>query len=860
MFEQQVNTISLFVTGGAVAFALAVTIWAVRATAGRRALDERWRGRLSEFERKIDRLDTILASHPGVVMVWEDDGADGEMEWGKPRLYGSPPALASLLQFCDASDGPDTAARILDGLADYEARDAHGGETTLRRGLNNLRESGSAFSLTICGPDGWFLDADGRPAGRRAVLWIADSTVKGIAESGARRRIEESRQHDPMVVRDLAGKTPSLLWRVSSGQKLSWANSAYLEAVECANLNDAIERDLMLDERVRDQAREVLAKGGAVEDLRIVTAGGQQRRYAVTGYPVSGGVGFVAHDMSKAEAAREALERHVRAQDDAINEVADAVAVFGPNQELVFHNPAFARLFEFDEAWLALRPQHSELLDRMRDARLVPPAVDHKAWKANELKHYEAFDADESRDTWSLPGERVLSVIRLQHPLGGLVMIVRDISAETTVKQELNQHIRVQRATLDKLNEGVAVFDSDGRLRLHNAAFERMWRLSPDDLEPGRAFDDVAEACLPLFHHRDEWATMKARITDPRPEARTHVVGEMRRGDLSVLTFLSRPLPDGATVLAFHDITAERDLADALSQRAAALEDADRVKADFVAHVSYQLRAPMQSIMGYAELLTETVAGKLAPRDAEWLGSIFAASQDLNKLVGDIVDIAAIDAKTLEIERSDMAVRPALESAIDLVRTGADDTKVRMALAVPEDVGSISADERRVKQVVYNLLVNALRHSKPGGKVEVGAERDASSIAIWVADDGEGIAPEKQARVFERFESGSNHGAGLGLTLVREFVEMHGGWVEMESSPEDGTRVTCHFPLKGPETRRATPLLGESAGDAGGAPDAPSAPDAANSQSGDASDLGDPGESSDPDTKDAVRDVKKAAE
>ncbi len=788
---------AFLITVGAVTFGLATAVWAFHVTQGARAQRAKWRALAEGLETRVERADAVMMAHPGVVLVWEDaDPGDG---WGSPRVYGSPTALAALLRFADASDAKDTGVAILEGLADYEARDVVGEDTTLRQKLAGLRAEGEAFSLTILGPSNRFLEADGRPAGRRVVVWLSDATIKGLEGSAARGRIEEARHEiskDPIAFFDMLSRAPTPVFRLTSGLKLQWANQAYLDAVECANLDDAVLQNALLDQAVAKQARETLEAGERRDQSRAIIAGGRRRHFAVSTFPISGGVAGVALDMTAVEEARAGLERHVRAQDDALNHMDDGVVVFGADKRVSFHNHAFARLLGVDAGFLDHNPSHGQLLDHLRERRMLPEQADYPAWRAKELARYTAEPGEEPQETWHLPDGRVMRVARLRHPMGGLIMVFGDMTEELTLNGEFNTLNKVQRATLDRLSEGVAAFGSDGRLRLHNAAFEALWDLPSSRLDEGMEFDRVVEALTPLFHDRHAWASVKARITDPNPEARAQTALELRRADGSILMMHSRPLADGGTVLVFDDETAARKLEEALTDRNAALEQADRIKSDFISHVSYQLRAPLQTILGYAELLTLTAAPKLAEKQAEQLGAIHQAGDQLNKLVEDILDVAAIEANALELDLAPLDLAKSLDSVVNLLRSQAERTQVRVTLDAPETVGAIKADEKRIKQVVYNLMLNALKHADAGGHVTVGARREGAQAQIWVEDDGPGIDPDRQARVFDRFHSDSNTGAGLGLTLVREFVEMHGGWVDLVSEPGQGTRVTCHLPVE----------------------------------------------------------------
>ena len=250
--------------------------------------------------------------------------------------------------------------------------------------------------------------------------------------------------------------------------------------------------------------------------------------------------------------------------------------------------------------------------------------------------------------------------------------------------------------------------------------------------------------------------------------------------------------------MAWDDVTSARQAEAALIERAEALEAADRLKSEFVGHVSYQLRTPLTTISGYSDFLQSNAAGELNDKQAEYVFAIQTASEDLKKTIDDILDIAAIEANVLDLELGDVDVFDLLDHSMNYVATKAEDTKKQLTLECPIDIGIIRADAQRLKQVVYNLLSNALRFTKPGGNIELGAKpAEGGGVQIWVKDDGVGIPSERQPQVFESFKS-SRGGAGLGLALVQRFVERHGGWVELESEEGEGTHVTIYLPREAP--------------------------------------------------------------
>ncbi len=801
--------INLIVTAGAVFLAVLASIIAFLATSRGGNEGKGWKNRCAALDRQIGELDSIFGSYPGLILVWEEAEPETNSEWGQPRVYGSPAALASMMRFAEPGRSKEVAMRVLNGLADLNTISEADETLTLRVNIAQLRLKGAPFSISIVLPEGNVIEADGRVAGRQVVLWLEDASIRGEDERTAISRFENSRitaEVDPVAFIEMMSRAPFPLWRVSGAGKINWVNAAYVDAVGAANVREVLSQQIQLDKKAAEQAKTAITENKRVEDVRHIVLGGGNKSTSVTLFPVSGGVAGIAMDATEAEGLRETLTRHVRAHDEMLNSMDEAIVIFGNDQKMTFHNKGFASLFDIEEGWFRDRPSHSDWLDHMRERELVPAQADYRAWKMGELNLYKAWPEEMPDELWALPDGRTLRLVRMRDPHGGISLLFSDMTDSMTLKSQLGTLINVQKVTLDKLSEGIAVFGTDGRLKISNAAFARLWNLSEDDLKDNPRFSKLIERCLPLYHDTGFWDDLKARATDPNPEVRRHVDGEIRRSDDKMLTWLSRPLPDGATLVAWEDVTNARKAEAALIERAEALEEADRMKSEFVGHVSYQLRTPLTTISGYSDFLQSGGAGEMNDKQSEYIFAIQSASEDLAKTIDDILDIAAIEANVLDLDLGDVNVYDMLENALDYVATKAEDTKIALTLKCPEDVGIIRADETRLKQVVYNLLSNALRFTKPGGVIELGGRSaDGGGVTIWVKDDGVGIPSERQPQVFESFQS-TRGGAGLGLALVQRFVERHGGWVELESEEDEGTHVTVYLP-KEANTDAAHPEL-----------------------------------------------------
>ncbi len=756
-----------------------------------------WKSKYAELERKMSKIDSVFGSYPGLILVWDEKLSGPDTGWGRPKVFGSPAALASIQRFAEPGRSKDMAIRILDGLGDLDAIGEADGSLTLRKSLDVLRRNGESFSITIILPEGNVIEADGRVAGSQAVLWLEDASIRGEDERTAISRFETQKlltQDDPVAFIDMLGRAPFPIWRMSSKGKLVWVNEAYVSAVDAENMGAVLEEQIELDKQAAEEAQTVLTKQTTLENIRRVNIGQDMKSMLISLFPISGGAVGMAVDASETEGLRSALTRHIQSHDELLNNMDEAIVIFGPDQRMSFHNTSFAELFKLEPGWFTDRPSHSEWLDLMREKQLLQPRPDYSEWKKSELALYTDWPDEVPDEIWSLPDGKTLRLARMRDPRGGISLLMSDITNTVTLQSQFNTLINVQAATLDKLSEGIAVFGPDGNLKISNKAFAELWGLAEEDVEPGSAFSALIEHSLPLYHDKIFWNDIKARTTDPSPEVRLHVDGEIKRSDDKILTWLSRPLPDGATLIAWDDVTSSRQAEAALIERAEALEAADRLKSEFVGHVSYQLRTPLTTISGYADFLQNNLAGELTDKQSEYVFAIQTASEDLKKTIDDILDIAAIEANVLDLELGDVDVFELLDQALDYVATKAEDTKKNLKLDCPVDVGVIRADARRLKQIIYNLLSNALRFTKPGGNIVLGARQAPNGgVTIWVKDDGVGIPSERQPQVFESFKS-SRGGAGLGLALVQRFVEQHGGWVELESEEGQGTHVTFYMP------------------------------------------------------------------
>jgi signal transduction histidine kinase len=231
------------------------------------------------------------------------------------------------------------------------------------------------------------------------------------------------------------------------------------------------------------------------------------------------------------------------------------------------------------------------------------------------------------------------------------------------------------------------------------------------------------------------------------------------------------------------------------------LEATSRHKSEFLASMSHELRTPLNAIIGFSQVLQQKLFGDVNAKQEEYLQDILSSGNHLLSLINDVLDLSKVEAGQVELDVTKLSLRESLERGVVMVREKAATGGIRLSLDVADDVDVVCGDERRLRQVVFNLLSNAVKFTPPGGTVSVAAERIGRDVCVSVTDTGSGIAPEDQERIFEEFQqtdagAAQREGTGLGLTLSKRLIELHGGRMWVESALGKGSRFAFTLPAE----------------------------------------------------------------
>jgi signal transduction histidine kinase len=772
--RQEIGAVTMIL--GLLCFAVLAVIIVLRTRAQAAQAQATARQENAALRVEIDRLRTLLLSEPQLLVVWPAESDDAE-------IVGDAGVIA-----------PGVApSHVLDFAGWLEPRAAQ----QLQQAVDTLRRDGRGFVMTVTAAPDRPIEAQGRIAAGRAVLRLRD--VAGIERDLADLAI----RHDNLLgsaetLRHLVDSLPAPIWMRDETGLLTFVNAAYVRAVEAKDASEAVENSIeIFDRAARGELARARANGRAFTGRLPAIAAGSRRSFDVVDTPTPRGSAGIAIDAGEAETMRAQLARMTEAQRRILDRLATAVAIFGPDQTLTFYNAAYRSLWDLEAGMLDQTPTDSALLEQLRAARKLPEQHDFRQWKAALHAAYRAVESNEQM--WHLPDGRTLRVVVMPNQEGGVTYLYDDVTERLDLERRYDALIKVQSETLDHLGEAVAVFASDGRIRLHNPAFQRMWKLTPEALASRPHVEAVTAWCQALHDDNRIWRELRGAIT--AIDDREPIAARIERRDGMVIDCTTMPLPDGATLVTFQDVTDTVNVERALRERNEALVAADEIKIDFVHHVSYELRSPLTNIIGFAHCLTEEPAvGPLNEKQAEYLGYITSSTNALLAIINNILDLATIDAGAMTLSLGEVDIRATMTAAAEGIQDRLVKNHIKLEMRAAANIGSFTADERRVRQALFNLLSNAAGFSPPHDTITLSAERLPDALVFKVTDRGPGIPLEVQEKVFDWFESnarGSQHrGAGLGLSLVRSFVELHGGSVTLESALGEGTTVTCVFPLE----------------------------------------------------------------
>ncbi|WP_375630598.1 MULTISPECIES: PAS-domain containing protein [unclassified Bartonella] len=723
----------------------------------------------ANFSEKLKYYEWFLKETEQFLLIWENPTT-------LPRVVGALSALQKI--------GIDQK--------DFQRFELWVEENSLREldyALTQLRCKCHPFDLSITTTNNVLLQVTGVVAGTVAIARFQD--ISKQQSENARLQKDIARLLTELrMQRNLLDLIQEPVWIKDCEGKVCFINRAFREMTDFPEDSDDV-GDLFNEntQRKTDETETIFQ-----EHVHTVI-GGERHRFHLTRITTAEGMAAFARDDSAYENLAHELRYVLQSHCETLDQISTAVAIFDTNQKLKFCNHAFKILWPLESSFLESEPSHTLFLERLREKGLIAEHPDWRAWKEELLKAY--WQTESNQQIWNLPDGRTVRVVSNPHPQGGVTWLYENLTEKIDLERRYNTLIKIQGETLDKLSEGVVVFGTDGRLRLSNPALSKLWSLPYNLLVEGTHITQLQSHCSALTLGT-EWDQFTKFITG-FAEKRETFSGRIDLKNDMIIDYTLVPLPNGQTMLTFVNVTDTVHVARALQEKNEALESADRLRNEFVQHVSYELRTPLTNIIGFSDILRDQIFGSINERQQEYLEHIHSESGTLLNIVNDILDLATLDAGIMELDIKSVNIADAMIQAVARVEDRLNGRHITLLQQISPSLNSISADEKRLHQIFVNVLSNAINFATEASTIEFCVDEQDDNIVFSVHNQGSDIPKDVLDRIFKRFSSHSHHGgragAGLGLSLVKSFVELHGGHVEILTGSGKGTTVKCFFPL-----------------------------------------------------------------
>lgn len=750
--------------------------------------------RAEATQRSARRLARMVEESPALPLLVR---TDGRIE-ASPRL-GQWLGLDGVPQYLSELDG-GTRGLTAECLAELTEAVLRTQKTAVPfRMVATPRGSNRSLALR-----GHLADPQVSPGGA-ALVWVFDfsdseSELVTLREEAARAR------GDFAALVSLIEAAPLPMWFRRPDGALRLVNSAYVAAVAGESADAVVAGGTELVETVEglsaaQVALQAAMKGSAIERLVSVTIDNQRRAFRVHDLPLGAeGIAGYAVDVEDLEEMARAFRAFREAQRAMLDQLSAGVAQFDAKRRLTFANRPFQSLFALPPSAMIDPPAFERLLDAARDAGRVPEVRDFPAWRRERAGWFAANETQE--EAWPLADGTHLRIVAQPVPDGGLLLIAEDRTEQLRLSAMRDTLLRTRTATFDSLFESVAVFAPDGRMQLWNRRFTADWGLESEFLDTHPHIEALLGKISPRLRQPSQ-AKAIGDVVRAATLDRNQTTGRVTLADSRTLEFAGVPLPDGNGLLTVLDITDSQKAEAALRERNVALEEADAVKTRFLANMSYQLRTPLTSIGGFAELLQAGVGGELSEAGKEYVAAIIASSERLGEQIETILDLSQSEAGLLPLASEDIELMGLVRGVVEerssrLARAG-----LTLDLQGSALVGAIRGDRRRLARALGHLIDNAVAATPRGGRILVQVSREKHEgrafAQIVVSDNGPGMEEAALARALDGLKVSADgktveRRQGLGLPLARQLIRSHGGTLRMLSEPGQGTAAIVELP------------------------------------------------------------------
>ena len=588
-----------------------------------------------------------------------------------------------------------------------------------------------------------------------------------------------------IVKKDLYG-LPLVMWITDKDNKLRAINKTYAEILNIEDKRYIIRNNIQIIQK--NELDKIITKKIKLKTI----VNGSRYIYEVTKFIRSNKNYYIAIDITNRDAQSEILSKQILAHQHLLDKITTAVAIFSQDKKLNFYNEAYVKLWKMDEEWLQSNPSDIEILDYLRNKNQIPEQINYKKWRLDYLKIYELDN--NSEEWWHTPDGKSIRLLKQPNPIGGVTYLYENLTEKLNLQSDYNTLHGIQKQTIENLYEGIALFGTDGKLKLYNPSFAKLWNIEKNYLEQEPHIENIIDILEENGVNKGLWSNIYNNIISSENE-RVSVAGEIKVDDNKIINYRSVILPDSAVLYSFNDITDESRVENALKERNKALIEANNIKNTFMGHISYELRVPLTNIMGFSEILSNQNFGKINKKQADYLHDIQISSKELHSLIDDILDLTAADSGTLKLNYEHISIQESLDTIRSDIQSTLEFMGIKIIFSIDNPMQKIEIDKYCFEKIIKNLLTSAIGNSFVKNKIELKIYKKNRFIEIVTY----GRWQEMNTLIDPISKKTNNNeftATGIRLSIIKRFVEIHNGEISIMNNTKNDSGIKIKLPIK----------------------------------------------------------------